>query len=241
MQAVILAAGLGSRMGELTRDTPKPMLKIGDMSLLERNLQSLPEKITEVVVVIGHLGEKIRNYLGNKWQGRDVRYVEQKELKGTAQALFLCQHLLQDRFLVIMGDDLYNGEDLKEMISHPLAVLVWEKKNDEGKNSQAGVVKVNEQFELLDIIERQPTPKASLVNCGAYVLNPDFFKYPLVSAGEPANEFGLPQTMMQMVKKGAKFFVVKARWWHKVADPSDLSSRPPSRDPGNMDSGSGPE
>ncbi|KKW28408.1 MAG: hypothetical protein A3K06_02640 [Candidatus Doudnabacteria bacterium RIFCSPHIGHO2_01_52_17] len=222
MQAVILAAGLGTRMGELTKRTPKPLLKIGDQNLLERNLENLPPEIKEVVLVIGYLGGQIRKHFGNKWRGRTIRYVEQKEPKGTAHALFICQELLEDRFLVLMGDDLYDQKDLREMAAKPSAVLVWEMKDDNAKDSQAGVVKVNEQGELLDIIERQPTPKGTLVNCGAYVLSTDFFKYPLRSAGQPANEFGLPQTMLQMVRKGAKFSVVKARWWHKVAAPEDL-------------------
>ena len=209
-------------MGPLTKDTPKPLLKIGDQNLLERNLENLPPEIEEVVLVVGYLGEKIRKYFGNKWQGRPVRYVEQTELKGTAHALFICQHLLRDRFLVLMGDDLYSADDLRELSAKPLAVLVWEMKDDGAKDSRAGVMKVNERGELSDIVERQPTPKGTLVNCGAYVLNMDFFKYPLRSAGEPANEFGLPQTMLQMVQKGATFSVVKARWWHKVAAPEDL-------------------
>src|SRR3989344_2665566 len=107
MQAVILAAGLGTRMGELTKRTPKPLLKIGDQNLLERNLENLPPEIKEVVLVIGYLGGQIRKHFGNKWRGRTIRYVEQKEPKGTAHALFICQELLEDRFLVLMGDDLY--------------------------------------------------------------------------------------------------------------------------------------
>lgn len=222
MQAVILAAGLGTRMGELTKTTPKPLLKIQDKTLLEHNLTAMPEEIDEVVLVVGYLGEQIRKYIGENFVGKKITYVEQTELKGTAHALTAAKPLLRDRFLVIMGDDLYYRNDLEELCHKPLGILVWEMTNDELKNERQGIVKIDSEGVVSDIIERQPAAKGTLVNCAAYVLNGKFFGYPLVSAGIPATEYGLPQTFLQMIKDGAKVSVVKARWWHKVASPEDL-------------------
>src|SRR3989344_511325 len=128
MQAVILAAGKGTRMGDLTKNTPKPLLKIGNKTILEQTLESLPEEIEEVILVIGYLGEQIKNLIGGSFAGKKVTYVEQKELKGTADAIFECKDLLRGRFLVLMGDDLYNKRDLENLIKSPLAILVSEVK-----------------------------------------------------------------------------------------------------------------
>lgn len=231
MQAVILAAGLGTRMGELTKDTPKPLLKIQDLTLLEHNLKALPPEIDEVVLVVGYLADQIKHMIGNEILGKKVTYVHQTELKGTGHALFQAKEILRDRFLVLMGDDLYEKDDLQDLVKYPLSMLVWQLDTDDISSERQALVKVNDKGELVDIVERQPAFKGMLVNAGAYVLNTDLFKYPLKSAGVPATEFGLPQTFLQMVRDGAKFKITKANWWHKVAGPGDLTSRLPSRDP----------
>lgn len=223
MQAVILAAGLGTRMGELTKDTPKPLLQFEGKTLLEHNLSQLPAEIDEVIIVIGYLAEKIRKKIGESFNEKKITYVEQKELAGTAKAMHECKDLLHDRFLVFHGDDLYGAEDFSEMARRQLAILVWEMKENKVDSDLHALVKVGEDGQLLDIIERQPAKQGMLVNTGCYVLNMKFFDYPLVFAGTPATEYGLPQTMLQMVRAGEKFDIVKARSWRKVTTSQDLT------------------
>ena len=230
MQAVILAAGLVTRMRELTKNTPKPLLKIEDQTLLEHNLIAMPDEIDEVVLVVGYLGEQIKSLIGANSHGKKISYVEQKELKGTGHALTQCKDVLRDRFLVLMGDDLYLKKDLEKLIQYHLAILVSDLQNDDFNDSRQAVVKIDDQGNLQNIVERQLAQKNTLVNTGAYVINMDYFKYPLVPAGNLTTEFGLPQTLLQLVKNGAKVTVVRAQWWHKVTSPEDLSSRPPRRD-----------
>lgn len=222
MQAVILAAGLGTRMGELTKNTPKPLLKVQDKTLLEHNLEAMPEEIDEVILVVGYLNEQIRGFIGGNFRGKKISYVLQKELKGTAHALFLCKDILHGRFLALNGDDLYSREDLQDVVRQPLAILAWALEADDLSNKGSATVKLDSDGYLLDIVERQPAKKGILVNAGAYIINENFFQYPLVSAGDPATEYGLPQTFLQMVRDGAKISVVQARKWRKVGSPEDL-------------------
>ncbi len=224
MQAVILAAGLGTRMGDLTRDKPKPLLTIENKTLLEHLFSSLPDAIDEVVLVVGYLKEQIRSLIGENHAGRKIVYVEQKELKGTAHALAMCKNVLRGKFLVLMGDDLYRKEDLSKMIKFPLALLAWELPEVDRQNDFQAIVKVNSQGNLVNIIERQPAVAGALVNCGAYVLDERYFDLPLVPAGNKTAEFGLPQTFLQLVRQGAKIDIVKASWWYKVSAPEDLKS-----------------
>ena len=64
MQAVILAAGHGTRMDELTTAVPKPMLEVAGKPLLEYKLDALPDHIDEVVLIVGYLGNVIRQHFG---------------------------------------------------------------------------------------------------------------------------------------------------------------------------------
>src|SRR3989344_4121056 len=225
MQAVILAAGLGTRMGELTRDRPKPLLTIENKTLLEHNLLSLPDSVDEVVLVVGYLREQIKELVGDSFQGKRVRYVVQEEMKGTGHALGLCRDVLKGRFLVLMGDDLYSKEDLEKMARHPLAALVWELAEEKVKNGTPGLVKIDQNGKLVDIIERQPGRRGGLVNCAAYVIDERYFALPLVAAGNQKAEYGLPQTFLQLAKQGAVIDIVRASYWHKVTEPRDLASK----------------
>lgn len=232
-------------MGELTRDNPKPLLEVGGKSVLEHDLEALPDEVDEVILVVGYLGEKIREKFGNGYrkpltfdssplksgeEGAEaekvinVRYVEQKELKGTADALWACKDLLKDRFLLLHGDDIYAKEDIERLVKEPLAILVYRTKTDEiDKNRSGALVIVGSEGNLVDIIERQPIKAGDFQNAGAYMLDKKVFDYPLASAGTPSDEYGLPQTFIQMIKAGRKMSVVEAARLKRIVTPEDLT------------------
>lgn len=222
MQAVILAAGLGTRMKELTKGTPKPLLKIGDKTLLEYKLNNLPDSVDEVVMVIGYLGEQIKAVFDGSYGGKKITYVEQRELKGTGHALELCRPVLKDRFLVLMGDDLYAKEDLEELARHPLSILAAELERFAPGEHRAEI-RMDASGHVIDIDENAEARKGMLENAAAYVLDMSYFDYPLRPAEPDSKEFGLPQTMAQMVRDGKNVKIVKATWWKKVSAPEDLT------------------
>lgn len=216
MQAVILAAGRGTRMGELTNGTPKPLLKISGRPILEYTLENLPSEIDEVIFVIGYLGHKIKNHFGKKHQGRELQYMWQLSPSGTGGALFQIRKALHGKFIVLMGDDLYHRKDLKKILKHDLAVLV--KEIDEP--SRFGVIETDASGHLLQIVEKPVEPKSNLVNAGVYVLDSRIFTYPLVPV-YGGKEFGLPQTLAQMADNH-KIKVVRAEVWHPNTKGEDL-------------------
>jgi NDP-sugar pyrophosphorylase family protein len=77
MQGLILAAGMGRRLGELTRDRTKCMLTINGITLIERLLRQLSHAgICRVVIVIGYFGEKVKDLIGNTFEGIEIEYIE---------------------------------------------------------------------------------------------------------------------------------------------------------------------
>lgn len=109
-QAVILAGGLGSRLGDRTRSTPKPLLPVGGVPFLEHVLWNLRRHgIREIVLSTGYLAEKFVESLGDgsRW-GMKIDHVVEPEPAGTGGALLLCHDRLQDRFLFLNGDTLFD-------------------------------------------------------------------------------------------------------------------------------------
>ena len=107
VQIAILAGGLATRMFPLTEDIPKSMLKVYGRPFLEHQLDLLRASgVKDIVLCIGHLGDKIKGYFGDGERfGVGIRYSEEENgLLGTAGALKKAEGLLEDEFLVMYGD-----------------------------------------------------------------------------------------------------------------------------------------
>jgi NDP-sugar pyrophosphorylase family protein len=106
MQAVILAGGLGTRLWPVTRATPKPMVCVAGVPYLEHQLRLLRQQdITDVVLLIGYLGEQVETYFGDgrRW-GLSLRYAREETLQRTGGALRDAGPLLAGAFLLLYGD-----------------------------------------------------------------------------------------------------------------------------------------
>lgn len=220
MQAVILAAGRGTRMGHLTDTIPKPMLKIGDMTLLEYKLAALPEEVDEVIIVVGYLGSVILNHFGGMYGTKKLLYVEQESLDGTAGALWLTKELLHDEFLVLNADDIYVQEDIESMVRHDgWALLVDEVEH----MTSGGCIVTDEDGAVVAIQEGNHGGKPGLINTNVFKLDTRVFNYPLVPKSEGSTEYGLPQTVLAAaLESGVSFEAERATFWFQVTEPADL-------------------
>src|SRR3989344_125654 len=111
MQAVILAAGKSTRTYSLTITKPKPLLKVANKTLLEHNLDNLNNIADEVIIVVGYKKNLIKKCIGKKYKNLKIKFVEQKQQLGTAHAVSLGEGHIKDRFVLLMGDDIYSRED----------------------------------------------------------------------------------------------------------------------------------
>ena len=217
MQAVILAAGRGTRMGDLTQDTPKPLLNKDGKTLLEYKLDALSGVVQEVIIIVGYLGEEIKSYLGNRYNDIDIVYMVQEELNGTAGALFCAKDILRDDFLVMMGDDLYDKEDIIECMKYSWAVSVKERKNIE----IGGEMLLNKQGDFIGIKEQKHFVEKGYINTGLYKLKKSIFDYEMVKING-RSEFGLPQTLVEVSKRNHVHVVMSTKPWKQVSCQKDL-------------------
>jgi len=192
MQAVILAAGRGTRMKELTQDTPKPLLLVSGKTLLEHKFETLPDTVTEIILVVGYFADQVRAACGEIYKNIPIRYVVQDTLDGTGGALWKAKDLLKDTFVVMMGDDLYTKEDVAACISQKgWTMLVQETACIYGGGRiviDEGVVSAIEEGEHGGI--------PGFINTGLQTLDMRFFDQPLVPKSVGSSEYGLPQTAL---------------------------------------------
>lgn len=221
MQAVILAAGRGSRMGELAESTPKPMLKVAGKTLLEHKLDALPKDVDEVIMIVGHFGGIIHDYFGGSYGDKRILYVEQEQLNGTAGALWQAADILHDRFLVMNGDDIYAPEDI-EKACH---ATHWTMFVLPTLDVRSGNVVIGKKGEVLDIEEGNFKDKKGFTNTGLYTFDMTLFAYPMVPKAEGSEEYGLPQTALAAAKdNGIQFRAVEATFWHQITAPEDIAN-----------------
>lgn len=218
MQAIIFCAGKGTRMGALTETTPKSMLVVGAKPILVHKLEALPESIDQVVLVVGYLGEAIKDYFGGTFAGKSIAYVEQENpVGGTGDALWQGKDILKGKFIVMNGDDLYAREDIEKCMAAPEWAMLVEERDP---LLSGGKVVVDSHDRIVDIIEGSHEGKG-YINAGLYALDERIFSYTPVPKGPGESELGLPQTMM-LAAKDISIEAVKATRWIQITAPEDL-------------------
>ena len=221
MQAVILAAGHGTRMEELTHAVPKPMLEVDGKPLLEYKFEALPDEIDEIVIIVGYLGSVIREHFGSAYDGKRIIYIEQEDRNGTAGALWRAKDVLKDRFLVMMGDDIYTREDIEKCI-----VLgdVWRLLVQQiPEMHRAGDVQLDADANITDIVEGDRGIEPGLASTNMFLLDTRLFACPMVPKLEGSPEFGLPQTVLAGARSlGVRFEPIFTSTWVQITSPKDL-------------------
>lgn len=120
MKAVILAAGRGVRIRPISDNLPKPLIKIGGKTLIEYTLIALATAgIKEAIIVIGYLGEKIKGFLGNSYNGISIKYAVNDDYltTGTMYSFYKSKELIDDDILLLECDLLYDHSMIDKVLS----------------------------------------------------------------------------------------------------------------------------
>ncbi|PJE50559.1 MAG: hypothetical protein COV29_04090 [Candidatus Yanofskybacteria bacterium CG10_big_fil_rev_8_21_14_0_10_36_16] len=217
MKAIILAAGKGTRMQPLTEKVPKPLIKVMGKPLIKHILDSLPPAIDELIIVIGYRGDQIREFLGNKHNGINIKYIFQKNTSGTAHALLLCRPFLgKEKFLVLFADDIHGSDGLKNVIKHELALVVSKSKNPE----KFGVIITDNENRVIDFEEKPQKPKSNLIFTGIGILDHRIFNYKS-SKNITLGEYYLTDMINQLIRDH-KVIAEPASLWIPVGYPRDI-------------------
>tara|TARA_B110000438_G_C15516904_1_gene522416 strand:- start:27 stop:725 length:699 start_codon:yes stop_codon:yes gene_type:complete len=207
MNAIILAAGIGSRLGEITKEIPKPMIKIKGKPIIEHNIELCKKfGVENIYINLHHLPDTIIKYLGDgKKYDLNINYNFESEILGTAGALepFLPK-LDKDPFFVLYGDN-FTKIDLKSLYKFHIDkisdfTIAMHFREDV---SHSGVLECNEVGRVKSFIEKpQPNETSSnWVNAGVYLVDPKIIFHMI----EKSLDFGR-DIIPKLVSRNCKVF-----------------------------------
>ncbi|MDO8743411.1 MAG: HAD-IIIA family hydrolase [Candidatus Azambacteria bacterium] len=180
MKTVIIAGGKGTRLAPLTKKIPKSLVKIGGKPLIEHQIILLKKYgIREIWILLGYLGDPIREYLqnGEKWHV-NIHYLQEDRPLGTAGAVKTLENKIKGDFLVISGDVMLDF-DVKRFIGwHKGIASIVVHPNDHPIDSD--LVETDKTGRILSLLKRPHPPGLIFHNlsiASAYIFSPKIFKY----------------------------------------------------------------
>lgn len=244
MKAILLAAGKGTRMRDLTKEIPKPMLPVQGRPILEHIVEGLVSNgIQDLCIVTGWHAESIEGHFGDGSRlGARIQYRRQAVQDGTGKAPEVARDFVgNDAFLLTYGDILVRPETYGRMLARwreggfggLLTVTAGEDVTKGGLNF------FNERFELTRLVEK-PSPaqiaelraggwlkpgEPAWYNAGIYVFQPLLFDFTARLERSPRGEFELTDAISAMVAAGHVVAGVRIEGrWVDVRDPEVLAS-----------------
>jgi UDP-N-acetylglucosamine diphosphorylase / glucose-1-phosphate thymidylyltransferase / UDP-N-acetylgalactosamine diphosphorylase / glucosamine-1-phosphate N-acetyltransferase / galactosamine-1-phosphate N-acetyltransferase len=228
-KAVLLAAGRGTRMRELTHELPKPMLPVQGKPVLQHIMEGLRDAgLTDFLIIVGWHAEVVRKFFANGSQlGVRVEYATQVVQDGTGKVVELARPFAgHDPFVLSYGDILIAPENYPR-ICDALAgteAVVSVKRNEDV--TQGGAVFVNENFELIDLREKPKPgePTSRWYNAGIYAFRPTIFDYTAKLERSSRGEFELTDAIRNLALAGNKVRALELTGnWADVRDPEILA------------------
>ncbi len=193
------------------------MLTVANTTILEYNLRQLLETklIDEAIVVVGFGSEEIMTKFGSKYGKMKLAYAFQTEQLGTGHALLQAEKFVASdkKFLVIMGDDLYNDSDMKKCLSHSSCILAKKVSNV----SSFGKV-VAERGSLKALVEKPDERGSGLANTGCYVLPKETFAALKKLKKSSRGEYEITDAIQQLQNVA----VEEAGFWQPITYPWSL-------------------
>ncbi len=210
MDAILLAAGFGTRLRPHTLHTPKPLLTIQGRPILDWTLGALPSKINRVVVVVHYLADQIEAFMQQQKWIKDFAIVKQDPPKGTGDALRRCESQINSSsFLVLNGDDLYGASDLQKLAEVSSGVIVKEV-NDPWN---FGVATIRSDGSLEKMTEKPKIEGKALANTGAYHFPRSVFQQQLAVSSR--GEYEITDYLSNLAQH-ERVGIIPADFWYPV-------------------------
>jgi UDP-N-acetylglucosamine diphosphorylase / glucose-1-phosphate thymidylyltransferase / UDP-N-acetylgalactosamine diphosphorylase / glucosamine-1-phosphate N-acetyltransferase / galactosamine-1-phosphate N-acetyltransferase len=228
-KAVLLAAGKGTRMRELTNDLPKPMIAVRGQPILRHIVDGLKAAgVTHVLIIVGYRAEVVRDYFKDGSElGISVEYTTQVVQDGTGRVVELAREFAgADPFILSYGDILIEPGNYQRLVSLGDAEALVSVKHNPGEIAKGGAVFINDRFEMTDLREKPKPgePTSPWYNAGVYTFRPSIFEFTAKLEKSPRGEYELTDAIRALALNGKKVQVLELSGdWADVRDPEVLA------------------
>lgn len=217
MQAILPLAGKGTRLRPHTHTTPKPLLRVGNRTVLDRVLDLLEDAgVDEIIGIMGHLSGRIEKHLAAEHPDLGFIPVMQTQQLGTADAIRLAEPHVKGPVLIVFVDTLFQAD--MELIRKRTDVdgIVWAKEVDDYQ--RFGVIVHDEDGFMQEIIEKPTEPISRLANIGLYYIGNVALLFEgihhVMQQPPKLGEYFLTDAFQYMIENGGKLLTAEvAEWW----------------------------
>jgi dTDP-glucose pyrophosphorylase len=228
-KAVILAAGRGTRMRELTADLPKPMIEVRGKPVLQHIVEGLHDAgVNRFLIVVGYRADVVRNFFGDGSRDKiDIDYTTQEKQDGTGRVVELAKSFVANSpFVLAYGDILLDPANYKRIVdlADDVEAVVSVTRGEDV--SKGGAVFVNERMELVDLREKTKPGEATSLwyNAGLYAFRPSIFGFTAKLKPSPRGEYELTDAIRELAQSGKKVQALELTGeWADVRDPEILA------------------
>jgi dTDP-glucose pyrophosphorylase len=228
-KAVLLAAGRGTRMRELTAEIPKPMIEVRGKPVLQHIVEGLRDAgVREFLIIVGYRADAVQNFFGEGSRYKiDIHYVTQVVQDGTGRVVDLARDFVGlSPFVLSYGDILVDPANYKQIVDLPEGVEALISVTRGEDMSKGGAVFLNDEFDLVDLREKSKPgePTSPWYNAGLYAFRPSIFDFTAKLKPSPRGEYELTDAIREMPQSGKKVKALELIGeWADVRDPEILA------------------
>ena len=228
-KAVLLAAGRGTRMRELTADLPKPMIEVRGKAVLQHMVEGLRDAgVREFLIIVGYRAETVSNFFGDGSRYKiQIQYATQVVQDGTGRVVDLARNFVATSpFVLSYGDILVDPGNYKRLLdlADDVEAIISVKRGEDV--TKGGAVFVNDQMELVDLREKPEPgePTSPWYNAGLYAFRPGIFDFTAKLKPSPRGEYELTDAVRELARSGKKVQALELTGeWADVRDPEILA------------------
>ena len=227
-KAVLLAAGRGTRMRELTEDLPKPMIPVRGKPILQHIVEGLRDAgVERILIVVGYRADVVQDFFGDGTAfGVQVEYTTQVVQDGTGRVVDLARDFAgDDAFVLSYGDILIAPENYRRLVAPGSAEALISVKYNPGEIAKGGAVFIDETFRMTDLREKpQPgEPTSPWYNAGVYCFRPSIFEHTARLEKSPRGEYELTDAIRTLGQTAHVQALELTGDWADVRDPEVLA------------------
>jgi glucose-1-phosphate thymidylyltransferase len=216
MKAIIPVAGAGTKLRPHTYTQPKALIPLAGKTILSIIVDQLTEAgITEFIFIVGYLGEKIQDFVKQKYPQLTAHFVYQNERQGIGHAVLLTRHIVGDDELFIVLGDTICEYDVKDVVSQPHSLLGVKRVDDP---RVFGVAELGDDGVIERVIEKPQIPKSNMALVGIYRIRESAVLFNCLETNiqnhvTSYGEYSLTDAIECMIRSDVKFRAFKVQNW----------------------------